>query len=98
MRASREPAMNAEHKPPLGYATQAGYDIGSIQSSFGDWEKQVWQPAITAAPERQEQFLTQSMRWEIKPLYTPLDLQEIGFDYHADLGYPGQAPFTRETR
>jgi len=38
------------------------------------------------------------MRWEIKPLYTPLDLQEIGFNYQADLGFPGQAPFTRETR
>jgi methylmalonyl-CoA mutase N-terminal domain/subunit len=31
----------------------------------------------------------------IKPLYTPEDLQEIGFDYTKDLGNPGEYPFTR---
>jgi methylmalonyl-CoA mutase N-terminal domain/subunit len=32
---------------------------------------------------------------KIKPVYTPKDLQECGFDYETDLGDPGQYPFTR---
>jgi methylmalonyl-CoA mutase N-terminal domain/subunit len=31
----------------------------------------------------------------VKPLYTPEDLQEIGFDYTKDLGNSGEYPFTR---
>jgi methylmalonyl-CoA mutase N-terminal domain/subunit len=31
----------------------------------------------------------------IKPLYTPEDLDEIGFDYTRDLGNSGEYPFTR---
>jgi methylmalonyl-CoA mutase N-terminal domain/subunit len=31
----------------------------------------------------------------VKPVYTPQDLDEIGFDYEKDLGDPGQYPFTR---
>jgi methylmalonyl-CoA mutase N-terminal domain/subunit len=31
----------------------------------------------------------------VKPLYTPDDLQEVGFDYTKDLGNSGEYPFTR---
>jgi methylmalonyl-CoA mutase N-terminal domain/subunit len=31
----------------------------------------------------------------VKPVYTPQDLVEAGFDYEKDLGDPGQYPFTR---
>lgn len=31
----------------------------------------------------------------VKPVYTPKDLEEIGFDYTKDLGDPGEYPFTR---
>ncbi len=31
----------------------------------------------------------------VKPVYTPQDLDEAGFDYEKDLGDPGQYPFTR---
>ena len=31
----------------------------------------------------------------VKPVYTPKDLDEVGFDYEKDLGDPGQYPFTR---
>ena len=31
----------------------------------------------------------------VKPVYTPQDLAEVGFDYKNDLGDPGQYPFTR---
>ncbi len=32
---------------------------------------------------------------KIKPVYTPKDLEEIGFEYEKDLGDPGEYPFTR---
>ena len=31
----------------------------------------------------------------VKPVYTPKDLDEVGFDYEKDLADPGQYPFTR---
>jgi methylmalonyl-CoA mutase N-terminal domain/subunit len=32
---------------------------------------------------------------EVKPVYTPKDLEEVGFDYKRDLADPGLFPFTR---
>lgn len=32
---------------------------------------------------------------KVKPVYTPEDLERIGFDYHKDLGDAGEFPFTR---
>ena len=32
---------------------------------------------------------------KVKPVYTPEDLERIGFDYKEDLGDPGEFPFTR---
>ncbi|MCD6304826.1 MAG: methylmalonyl-CoA mutase [Deltaproteobacteria bacterium] len=32
---------------------------------------------------------------KVKPIYTPDDLDQIGFDYQKDLGDPGEFPFTR---
>ncbi|MFO7783329.1 MAG: methylmalonyl-CoA mutase family protein [Desulfatiglandales bacterium] len=32
---------------------------------------------------------------EVKPVYTPEDLKEVGFDYEKDLADPGEFPFTR---
>ena len=31
----------------------------------------------------------------IKPFYTPQDLDAVGFNYEKDLGEPGEFPFTR---
>lgn len=31
----------------------------------------------------------------VKPVYTPKDLEDIGFDYDKDIGDPGEYPFTR---
>ena len=45
-------------------------------------------------PERKQKFQT-DIGIDIKPLYTPSDLSEAEFDYHKDLGLPGQYPFTR---
>jgi len=32
---------------------------------------------------------------KVKPVYTPEDLERVGFDYQEDLGDPGEFPFTR---
>ena len=32
---------------------------------------------------------------KVKPVYTPEDLERVGFDYAQDLGAPGEFPFTR---
>ncbi len=32
---------------------------------------------------------------QVKPVYTPADLEAVGFDYESDLGDPGEYPFTR---
>lgn len=44
--------------------------------------------------ERQTEFKLPS-GINIKRIYTPLDLEEIGFDYVKDLGFPGEYPATR---
>ena len=62
------------------------------------WRTQYYEPAIAEQGERKTRFQTQSLRWDIKPLYTQADLDAIGFDPDKDLGLPGTYPYTRETR
>jgi methylmalonyl-CoA mutase, N-terminal domain len=56
------------------------------------WERDVLEPALQKAPERDVPFTTISGR-SIDRLYTPDDLQ--GFDYQRDLNAPGAFPYTR---
>src|SRR6516162_7438309 len=51
-----------------------------------------WEKEAAAAPPREQPPTTVS-GVPIEPLYTPDSLN--GFDHDADLGYPGQYPFTR---
>ena len=44
--------------------------------------------------ERQARFVTDS-GIELKPFYTPQDLEKRGWRYEERLGYPGEPPFTR---
>ncbi|MBI2832073.1 MAG: methylmalonyl-CoA mutase [Chloroflexi bacterium] len=46
------------------------------------------------AKERKKQFQTLS-GIPIKRLYTPEDMEQIGFDYLRDMGFPGEYPYTR---
>jgi methylmalonyl-CoA mutase N-terminal domain/subunit len=61
-------------------------------------EKEWQQGPVKEAQEQQEErkrlFQTDS-RIEIDRLYTPLHLENVGFDYVKDLGFPGQYPYTR---
>ena len=56
------------------------------------WERDVLEPALQKAPEREGPFTTISGR-PIDRLYTPDDLQN--FDYQRDLNAPGEFPYTR---
>jgi methylmalonyl-CoA mutase N-terminal domain/subunit len=59
------------------------------------WVKETYTPAVEKRPERKDKFTTISGQ-EVKPLYTPADVHDL--DYGADLGFPGEFPFTRGVR
>lgn len=69
-----------------------------IAGEAARWQAETRAPAIGLHGERRSEFSTQAMRWPIEPLYTPADLDAVGFDHAADLGFPGEYPFTRSTR
>ncbi len=66
--------------------------VKKIQEEMERWEKTTLQKTLSKSPERQPSFQTTS-HIELKRLYTPLDISHI--DYCADLGFPGEFPFTR---
>ena len=73
-------------------------DDSDIARAARGWEEMTRAPFVAAHPERRDAFLTQALRWPIRPLYTPADLQAVGFDYLRDLGFPGEYPYTRGTQ
>ncbi len=68
-----------------------------ISTATARWEAETRQPFVNKNPERRDPFVTQALKWPIKPLYTPGDLEAVAFDYQTDLGFPGQYPYTRST-
>jgi len=64
----------------------------NLKNSKAKWEENTLKKALERSPERQETFKTES-DIPVKRLYTPLDLEDI--DYEADLGFPGEYPYTR---
>ena len=63
------------------------------------WLEETLGPAVDKSPERNAKFHTDS-DVNIEPLYDPENLDSTGsgspsFDYHEDLGYPGEFPYTR---
>lgn len=71
--------------------------LAAIAAAERAWREQNLAPALAAQPERQAEFVTQQMQWPVKDIYTPRDLEAIGFDYLRDVGFPGQFPYTRGT-
>jgi methylmalonyl-CoA mutase N-terminal domain/subunit len=66
--------------------------LDQLREALEKWEETSLQKARLTLPERREEFLTTSSE-PIHRLYTPLDVQDL--DYSADLGLPGEYPFTR---
>ena len=56
------------------------------------WERELLEPALQKAPERDVEFTTISGR-PVDRLYTPEDV--AGLDYARDVNHPGQFPYTR---
>ena len=68
-----------------------------LREALAAWQSQTLDPALEQQGERLPRFETQALHWPVERLYTPLDLEAIGFDYLRDVGFPGQFPYTRGT-
>ena len=66
--------------------------LNEIAQARDKWEETTLHNSIGKLPERADEFITASSE-PVARLYTPLDIPD--FDYNADLGFPGDAPFTR---
>jgi methylmalonyl-CoA mutase, N-terminal domain len=66
--------------------------LNEIAQARDQWEETALHNSIGKLPERADQFVTASSE-PVARLYTPLDIADC--DYNADLGFPGDAPFTR---
>jgi methylmalonyl-CoA mutase N-terminal domain/subunit len=66
--------------------------LDELKNALEKWEETSLQKALAALPERREHFITTSSE-SINRLYTPLDVADT--DYTADLGLPGEYPYTR---
>ena len=69
-------------------------DLNELEKLKEAWEEACLNPALNQRPERKEKFVT-DIGLEVERVYTPLDLQQVRFDYKEDLGFPGQYPYTR---
>src|SRR5438132_11143488 len=81
--------VTAERRALLEQASGDGRQPSSAELR---WEQETLEPALAKSPERETTFTTVSGA-PVERLYTPADL--TGFDYHRDLGDPGEYPFTR---
>ena len=65
-----------------------------VSEDKGQWREGTLGPAVARFPERRAAFETDS-GLSIDALYAPEDLVERGHDYAADVGFPGEFPYTR---
>ena len=65
---------------------------GDLSGEYGRWKSGPYAKTCARFPERKERF-EGSSGIEVKPLYTPLDIEQI--DYLSDLGFPGEFPYAR---
>jgi methylmalonyl-CoA mutase N-terminal domain/subunit len=66
--------------------------LDELQGSMETWERNALKKTLEQMPERRAEFITTSSE-PINRLYSPLDVADL--DYAADLGLPGEYPFTR---
>jgi len=68
-------------------------DLESIRSATADWADETLDPTLSRFGERTETFETDTGGQPVQPVYTPADVEDL--DYDADLGFPGEEPYTR---
>ena len=69
-------------------------DLDKLRERFDEWVREVLEPAVRKSPEARPRFLTEE-GLEVKRLYTPLEVEGLGWNYIDKLGFPGSYPFTR---
>ncbi|WP_050032887.1 acyl-CoA mutase large subunit family protein [Halorubrum halophilum] len=67
-------------------------ELSEIREAHAEWEAETLDPTLDRHGERNDRFATVSNR-EVDRVYTPEDVADI--DYEADLGFPGEEPYTR---
>jgi len=68
-------------------------DLEEIREAKSRWEAETLGPTLDRFGEREERFTTDTGGPEVDRLYTPADVADL--DYEDDLGFPGEAPYTR---
>ncbi len=71
-----------------------GDSAGVDDNGKARWRKETYEPARQKRPEREGPFITASSR-PVEELYTRDDLGDRNLSYDADIGYPGEFPYTR---
>src|SRR4030067_1159486 len=68
--------------------------LEKIKAEKRRWEETTLRGKLAQTREMKDTFKTDS-QMEVNRLYTPLDLEEVGFDYLKDTSWPGEYPFVR---
>ena len=68
-----------------------GKQLDLLKENRDKWQRDVEKRGVG---ERRDEFLTRS-KIPVRNVYTPIDLEETGFDYMKDLNFPGAYPYTR---
>ncbi|MHC3437708.1 acyl-CoA mutase large subunit family protein [Natrialbaceae archaeon A-gly3] len=68
-------------------------ELEEIREGKEKWEREEVEPVVDRFGERKETFTTDTGGQEVDRLYTPDDVGDV--DYEEDIGYPGEAPYTR---
>ncbi|ELY86416.1 acyl-CoA mutase large subunit family protein [Natrinema altunense] len=68
-------------------------ELEEIRANKAEWHEAAVEPVLDRFGERKETFTTDTGGQEVDRLYTPDDVGDL--DYEADLGNPGEPPYTR---
>ncbi len=68
-------------------------ELEEIRAGTAEWHEETVTPVLERFGERKETFTTDTGGQEVDRLYTPADTGDL--DYQADLGNPGEPPYTR---
>ncbi|AGN00490.1 methylmalonyl-CoA mutase, large subunit [Salinarchaeum sp. Harcht-Bsk1] len=68
-------------------------DLAAIRESREEWKAEHVEPTVDRFGERKDEFRTDTGGQSVDRLYTPNDVADL--DYEADLGFPGEEPYTR---
>jgi len=68
-------------------------DLAAIREAKAEWKSETLEPTLERFGERADEFKTDTEGQSVDRLYTPNDIADL--DYEADLGFPGQEPYTR---